>query len=279
MILGMKLFFCLDAVITSSVNTVEISKIEGAYYVSQILSAVVLVVTLVLAIVQYFSHKDEYKENHKFNVELHEHRKREKALELTGFYKNNILGHTLMFSRVYDKIGIRQKLEQIRKSDMKDFDEYELENNILSQDISWIKERPKSDDFFVALLEHQHIHGEEGFAAGIQKEDLSRPEIRDKLETGYRDVHMRLLNNLEFFAMHFMNDVANEEIVYRSLHKTYIDIVELFCFDICLNNVKDGSKLYTNVIALYNKWKERATDERSVREDAYRRCNSFSKRD
>ena len=82
---------------------------------------------------------------------------------------------------------------------------------------------------------------------------------------------MRLLNNLEFFAMHFMNDVANEEIVYRSLHKTYIDI--------CLNNVKDGSKLYTNVIALYNKWKERATDERSVREDAYRRCNSFSKRD
>lgn len=273
-----ELYVCLNAFSVDAVKDMTMPGLEKWYYISQITSSVVLIITLIVAVAQYFFHKDEYKNNYDFNVKLHEHKKREKALELAGFYKNNILGHTLMFSRVYAKIGIKQKLDQIRKSDMKAFDEYELEKNLTPTDIEWIKKRTKSNEFFVALLNHQHIHGEERFAADVKFEDLTKPEIQDKLGTGYKDAHMKLLNNLEFFAMHFINGVADEEIVYQSLHKTYVEILELFYFDICLNNVKDGSKLFTNAIALYNNWKERAEKEREKREEVYRGCGNYEKK-
>ena len=270
-------YCCLNATDTIVDKAVLSSSLEIWYYRSQIFSAIVLVVTFILATFEYYRNKQEYENNRKFNVDLHEYKKREKALELTEFYKNNILGHTLMFNRVYVKIGIKGKLDSIQRDNMVAFDEYELERNLPPADIIWIKEKTKSESFFVALLEHQHIHGKKGFAEGITKCDLDKLEIRDKLGTGYKDAHVKILNNLEFFAMHFINGLANEEIVYQSLHKTYIQIMELFYSDICMNNIKDGSKLFTNAIKLYNKWKSRSEKERRERENAYRKCMNFEK--
>ena len=273
-----ELYFCLSATVENVAQPAVMSGLERWYYITQIIGAVVLVFTLVVAIAQYFFHKDEYEENHKFNVELHEHRKREKALELTEFYKDNVLGHTVMFNRVYQKIGIKQMLDKVKRDDMKDFDEYEAEENCIRADLDEIRKITKTDKFFEALEEFHHIHRTKENEIGKEKLDLSDPEVRDRLETSYRDEQIRILNNLEFFAMHFINGIANEEIVYQSLHKTFLTIVELFYFDICLNNVKDGSKLFTNVIVLYNKWKERAENEKAEREAVYRRCANFTKK-
>ncbi len=262
--------FCLSATAANTVQPVVVSGLETMYYGTQICGTIVLVFTLIVAVAQYFFHKGEYKENHRFNVELHEHRKREKALELTGFYKDNILGHTIMFNRVYQKIGIKQMLGKVKQSDMKNFDEYELERNYIKADLDEIRKIKKTDKFFEALEEFHHIHKTNRNEIGKDKLDLNDPEVRDRLETSYLDEQRKILNHLEFFAMHFVNGVANEEIVYQSLHKTFLTIVELFYFDICLNNVKDGSKLFTNVIALYNKWKDRAEKEKAEREAVYR---------
>ena len=56
--------------------------------------------------------------------------------------------------------------------------------------------------------------------------------------------------------MYFTHGAADETVVYQSLHKTYLYIVKILYFDISINNT-GGQKLYSNVIELFNIWKER----------------------
>ena len=86
-------YCCLNATDTIVDKAVLSSSLEIWYYRSQIFSAIVLVVTFILATFEYYRNKQEYENNRKFNVDLHEYKKREKALELTEFYKNNIFNN------------------------------------------------------------------------------------------------------------------------------------------------------------------------------------------
>lgn len=65
------------------------------------------------------------------------------------------------------------------------------------------------------------------------------------------------LNNMEYFALHFRHNTADESVVYQSLHKSYLEIV-LYMYYYIANVNKDSScKLYTNVIWLFERWKEK----------------------
>lgn len=37
-----------------------------------------------------------------------------------------------------------------------------------------------------------------------------------------------VLNNIEYFAMNFAHGVADDSVVYRSLHQSYIDIDKVY---------------------------------------------------
>nr|MDE6764427.1 DUF4760 domain-containing protein [Oscillospiraceae bacterium] len=65
------------------------------------------------------------------------------------------------------------------------------------------------------------------------------------------------LNNLEYFAMYFTHNIADESVIYQSTHQTYIEITELLYYHICQLNTPNSSKYYTNLIELYNIWKSK----------------------
>lgn len=51
--------------------------------------------------------------------------------------------------------------------------------------------------------------------------------------------------------------LADEEMLYQSLHQTYISQVRLLYFYICVNNTTNEDNVYTNLIWLFNVWKTR----------------------
>lgn len=63
-----------------------------------------------------------------------------------------------------------------------------------------------------------------------------------------------VLNDMEYFSMHFTHKVADESVVYQSLHQTYIECVQLLYYNIAVNNKTDGTQYYTNVVDLYKTW-------------------------
>ena len=76
-----------------------------------------------------------------------------------------------------------------------------------------------------------------------------------------------VLNNIEYFAMNFAHGVADDSVVYRSLHQSYIDIMQLLNFNISNLNNSSSDKYYLNVIELYNKWKlqkDKDTNEKKM---------------
>lgn len=65
------------------------------------------------------------------------------------------------------------------------------------------------------------------------------------------------LNKLEYFAMSFNTKIADEDVVYQSLHQSFLKMINMMYFYIAFQNVDGKDKYYTNIIELYNKWRDR----------------------
>ena len=68
------------------------------------------------------------------------------------------------------------------------------------------------------------------------------------------------LNDLEWFSMSCRYGLADEEMLYQSLHKTFLSQVWYLYFFIAFGNVVSEDKLFTSVIWLFNVWKKRLID-------------------
>lgn len=76
---------------------------------------------------------------------------------------------------------------------------------------------------------------------------------------------LEMLNSLEAFATYFTKGVADEEIAYPSIGKTFCFTIESHFFDIgCCRKEEDYS--YQNIIELYEIWKGRMKKEKLTKQ-------------
>lgn len=95
----------------------------------------------------------------------------------------------------------------------------------------------------------------------FEQTNLSNTLIREYYKRKITD----FLNQLEAFSMAFVQNVADDDVVYQSLHQSYIKIVKLLYFRISISNDKVTDKYYTNVIQLYNNWRSKEVEfERKI---------------
>lgn len=84
-----------------------------------------------------------------------------------------------------------------------------------------------------------------------------RVAFSEALQDEFFDKVYNFLNDLEWFSMSCRYGISDEEILYQSLHKTFLSTVWLLYFYICDRNHTNEDKLFTNVIWLFNKWRRR----------------------
>lgn len=70
-------------------------------------------------------------------------------------------------------------------------------------------------------------------------------------------VSSQLLNELEYFSMCFTSGVADETIVYQSLHQTFFSTIKMLYYKIAAPNDVTKDKYYTHTIKLYKLWRDR----------------------
>ena len=68
------------------------------------------------------------------------------------------------------------------------------------------------------------------------------------------------LNNLEWFSMSCRYGISDEEILYQSLHSTFLSTIWMLYFYISDLNGTNEDKLFTNIIWLFDKWRKRLID-------------------
>lgn len=233
---------------------VGMSRIEFALYVAQIISAVFVAIGVFVALLQYYLVTRS--ETIKTDAD-----RIEKAIKLAEFYKDEVLEYYAPIRAVYQKVGIYDRLQKEKKK-MKELDGEEMNEIFSEAEIAEIKSTLNSKELVreIADLYEQHNLKICGCESHIidEADGKKRKEISIDPQKVLSDFHTnyvsRLLNNVEYFAMYFTHNVADESVVYQSLYPTYIELCRTLYFDIARCSPNGSPKLYRNLQGLYDIW-------------------------
>ena len=261
---------------------------EAVYYVTQIIASLAVIAGTIIALIQYIFNSKQAEASRKRELELHELEVKElekdriqKAIDLSEYFKDHILYYMNMLKYVYDKAGVSDILNDIPRSNIAHFDTPEMERNISASNRDFLQTVRFEPKFKDALAFASTVSGfwPECREVYIDKDgDWVKSQVLIKeSELTYRFGIMLqdLLNNLEYFAMAFTHETADASVIYQSIHRSYIKVVELLYYDISLNNQPGQSKLFTNVIELYTMWKNES--ESQVEEELSNSRNNIRK--
>ena len=246
-------------------NGIVMPWIEKLYYCVQIVAGLYVVVGAVIAVWQYYiSSKSEFIKN--------ETEKVNKAVELAGFYKDNVIPRISYVRYIYENIHATEIINKIDKSEMVYFDSDELHKQLSQEDINKLKSLTESDEFVEAVREANII---------FNSTDILNIECNSSRENMINAISLNLmiaqncmlgqirdlLNNLEYFAMFFTHNIADESVVFQSLHQSYLEIIETMYYQISLYNVSDNHKFYVNATKLYDLWTKKDVENQKKMKD------------
>ena len=213
-----------------------------------------------------------------------ERSRKEAACKLASHYAEVILEKDAFISSVYRTMGLDEYIHKtINMNDMEEFDREELEAILKKQGIeldAFMKKLSTIDPFVIlqnSMLRERSAADRCTTYSEYIVVDEETGERRIKNETYlvsdfYQEI-IDLLNQLEWFGMNFQYGLADEELLYQSLHQTFLSTVWRLYPWISSNNVNNEDKTYTNVIWLFDIWRKRlanikntADNERKERE-------------
>jgi len=232
--------------------------IEILCFSTQIISSIFVTSGVIIAVWQYYLSSQSTKKNLEI-IQI------QRAIDLSQYYKDNILKFVPAITYVFEKVKILEIFDRIKIDDMRDFDTYELERLLTKDQIRQLKSVQNSDAFVKAILEANDIYGLNlqfmSFETIIEKDGQKGKSLKlDKnsiIIAFMANLLNATLNNLEFFALHFKHNTADESVIYQSLHQTYLKNIPYLYYFIARHNTDPANKLYTNVIWLFNEWKQK----------------------
>ena len=175
---------------------------------------------------------------------------KEKAAELARFYAERMIPKITYINII--SAEYRDLLVQIRDVEMRSFTVTELKS-LTSKDICEIIEK-RVQNCKVELFQ---------LARKCLPESMrtSFPETQDQniqfYEMEFDQISSQLLNELEYFSMCFTSGIADETVVYQSLHQTFFSTIKMLYYKIAVQNDVIKDKYYTHTIKLYKLWLER----------------------
>lgn len=211
----------------------------------------------------------------------------EKAANLSKFYADNIIFPYSQLFTYYQKIGVLDIINRIKLSDMSEFSNDELRKILSSGELAEYDQKFKNVDPSVIIIT-KFMHKSIDFTTYIELSSQCKdcnPEdskiFNHHLINEFETEAVQLLNNLEYFAMNFNDDIANEETVYQSLHQTYLQVVKMSYIRIARLNKSKSDEYYTHIIELFTRWKsiyfEDQAKEFNQQLELERRISEFKK--
>lgn len=211
--------------------------------------------------------------------------KKAEACNLAAHYAKVILDKHSFITSVFIQTGIDQYIKSnISMSDIQNFDRSEMERLLAKKDISsdeFMKKIYDVDPVVILncklarigttlerdLIVADHI---------VIDEDSGERKLRNEkfLINDFHQEIGELLNQLEWFGMNFQYEVADESLLYQSLHKTYLSMVWMLYPFISYQNINNEDKLFTNVVWLFDEWRKRLkkiTGKAQKTKNAYRK--------
>lgn len=197
--------------------------------------------------------------------------KKDAACDLAKYYSEHIIHRYGFVNYVFTTSGLSNKIKNWFPYDtIRNLDRNELEATLDKNEVNFQSvetELMMIDPFtiyqskiqYARTVEERHSLSDE-YIVHIKADDGSeRTGIAHEriLQLEFNHEVTMLLNDLEWFAMSCRYGLADEKMLYQSLHQTFLSHIWLLYFYICRQNTCNEDKLYTNLIWLFNHWKDR----------------------
>ena len=248
----------------TTVSGNKITGIEIVAYSAEIVSALYLILGTIIAVWQYYI-------SSKKHLEKMQRDQIQKAIDLAGYYKDNILSNYATLKMVYKKSGLQDILDKINIKEIKSFDNLELTELLSEDDINDYKKLLNSEKFVKSVFEVYQLLGLDLKGCRIKTEEVSTEDNHKKISFEVNPNQLandflkncvsNVLNNAELFAMYFIHNIADESVIFQSIYPTYLELCNTLYYDIARCSVPGKARLYTNLTGLYNIWKEKAEQQ------------------
>ena len=195
------------------------------YYAFQIIAAIFVVAGVIVAVWQYYVTLQNYKTK--------------QAIDLTIYYKEHVLEKFIIIKQLYRENGIVDILHKVDSSRYKKFDNEEVEKLYTKEDMYTLKEISFARLFTRATAYAIEVDG-------------SYRSLRDRDPRAVQNMLIsyvtNFLNDLEYFAMNFTHNIADKNVIYQSIHQSYLEVVETMYFYIARLNYRKN--LTINIIQM-----------------------------
>lgn len=200
-----------------------------------------------------------------------ERARKEAACDLARYYAENVIVRHGFVSTVMQFARVDEKAKEFFPyKELSSFSKSEMLEFLGKKEVTY----EMAMDTFVNIDPQAILNAKLYFATSIhEKAALIKEYIVQDKETGekrlafpdylqaeFLDRICDFLNDLEWFSMSCRYGISDEEVLYQSLHTTFLSTVWLLYFYICDQNETNEDKLFTNIIWLFNKWRKRLSD-------------------
>lgn len=216
-----------------------------------------------------------------------ERAKKDAACDLARYYAHDIIQRNAPINYALTRSGVTQRIHDLFPMDeLKEFDHLEMEDLLRKKGLD---PDPVVETLY-AIDPYNIYQGMFLFASSIEEQRILASEYLEErtVKPGKTEIFVKnadmlfrtfstevntLLNDLEWFSMDCRYGLADEEMLYQSLHKTFLSQVWNLYPHICRCNKNNEDKLFTNVIWLFKRWSERL---RTIREEAREQSEKIS---
>ena len=198
----------------------------------------------------------------------YEYKRKEKAVEMAIIFQK-ILKDASFIMVVLEKTKLKEiYYDKIKFNELKKFDYNELVQKFNPKTIEEIKimnDLNGIDPFELINLYVNFNYADAHFLKLLEKKDGVVFGTSDEFQKAILIIKNHIweckgsvLNKLEWFSMNFNLGLADENVVYQSLHQVFLSSVKLLHYEISDRN-RDGlkDKYFCNIIDLYKRWSER----------------------
>ena len=218
--------------------------------VKDYLTVVAIMISAIAIFCQMVNTNKQIKNQNKQKVLDYEYKRKEKAVEMALVFEKMLkeITYIVVVSR---KTKLKEFYhDKIKFNQLEKFDYNELMQEIGIDNIEEVKKISNLEENNIDELKQLY---ELFYSSGdhlIEKNaDVDTEELKKKLVRDFKHRRDYVLNRLEWFSMTFMSGLADEGVVYQSLHQAFLSSVKLLHFEICYRN-GNGSKdkYYCNII-------------------------------
>ncbi|MCP1224780.1 hypothetical protein NK213_10170 [Sebaldella sp. S0638] len=200
----------------------------------------------------------QIKNSNKQKEKEYDYKRKEKAVEMAVVFQK-MLKEVSYIVGILEKTKIKEMYhDRIKFNELKEFDYEELISKFGKNAIREIKGADILETVSIndaANLYIRYNYADENFLKLCDSQETEKISLF--IMNDFFERKSRVLNKLEWFSMNFTSGLADESVVYQSLHQVYLSFVKLFHFEISIKN-KEGpkDKYYCNIIDLYREWAE-----------------------